>query len=370
MAVQQQLESIFEMDPTPILDHLQKSAPLDRFFTDVIASLPYVELDGAGAVILVKGSNRTPIDTLSMDPIGRGKFSVIFKSVNNTIFKKITLAKTMEADKLELAIRSLFLEVFIQTVLSLDSYVGNSICKAFKLYRSEDATNIILFLQIEYVDTSFDNEIKKYKKAGEPAIKIVTLLPMFLQLQQIMAYLQDTYAFQHHDLHYKNIMFSKDFMKLIDFGLSTIVWKGTLYALPTDKGNPSYDLYLLFSSIIQWLSEAFSKEDVKFLKSLLYNPNADEGKEDYYDFYTYAKSELGEEDATDAFYADAIAKWSPKAVETLGPFPSPKTAMNLARNTLSKKLLKCVPAGGVRTTRGGRRSRSRSRCRRTKTRKN
>lgn len=370
MAVQQQLDSILEMDSRPIVDHLQKAVPLDGFFTGAIAGLPFVEVNEAGVVTLLKGSDRTPIDTLHVEPIGKGKFSVIFKSMQNTIFKRITLAKSMDAERLELAIRSVFLEVFIQTVLSLDSYVGNSICKAFKLYRSEDATNIVLYLEIEYVDTSFHNEIKKYKKAGEPVIKVAALLPMFLQVEQIITYLYDTYTFQHHDLHYKNIMFSKDFLKIIDFGLSTITWDGALYALPTSSGNPSYDTYLFFSSIINWLSEAFSKDDVKFLKSLLYNPNADDGKEDYYDFFTYAKSELVEEDedVTDAFYADPIAKWSVKAIGTLGPFPSPKTVLKLTRTILSKKLLKCSSAGGVRATRGGRRNRSR--CRRKTTRKN
>jgi hypothetical protein len=157
-------------------------------------------------------------------------------------------------------------------------------------------------------------------------------------------------------------MFSKDFLKLIDFGMSTLTWNGVLYAMPTNKGNPSYDMYLFFASILMWLSEAFSKEDVKFIVSLFYNPNADEGKEDYYDFYSYAQENLNEdaeEETTDHFYADAIAVWSRKAVGTLGPFPSSKNVLKIIRSILSKRLVKCSAAGGFRKTRGGRRTKYR-----------
>jgi len=367
MAVQQQLESILEMDPRPIVDHLQKSAPLDHFFTDLIASLPLVDVNAGGVMSRIREGGATEsLYTLELDPIGRGAMSVILKTNANDVFKKIVFPKITESSKLELSIRSVFLELFIQTVLSLDSYVGNSICKVIKLYRSEDAANHILYLQIEYIDTPFDIELQKYKKAGESKVNVVSLLPMFLQLQQILEYLQTTYSFQHHDLHYKNVMFSKDFIKIIDFGMSTLTWNGVLYALPTNRDNPSYDLYLFFASILTWLSEAFSKEDGKFITSLFYNPNADEGKEDYYDFYTYVQEVLdGEEgeETTDHFYADAIAVWSRTAVEILGPFPSSTTVLKLIRKILSKRLVKCSVAGGFRKTkktkRGGRRTKYR-----------
>ena len=170
-------------------------------------------------------SNSLPLKLIQH---AKGTYGKIYRADDtNFVYKEIPLRgkDTKDPKDMELEVREVFLEIFIQTILSSDTTFGEHICKVFGLFRSED--NRKLYVLMEYIPNTFSNQFKQ-----QTFRKMKHFLPFLLKLSQIMAYFHETYAFYHRDFHPNNIMFTSDNeIRIIDFGMSCLQFDDVEYSL-------------------------------------------------------------------------------------------------------------------------------------------
>lgn len=122
------------------------------------------------------------------------------------------------------------MEAFIQAVLCTDPTLGSSICKLFRIYRSEGT----LVLEMERLPDTLHDFIHVYNITE-------AMKEMLIEMIHVIRTLQALYHFQHSDFHLRNIMVKENHIKLIDFGFSRIEIDGLVYktrnALDLEKGT-------------------------------------------------------------------------------------------------------------------------------------
>jgi len=316
-----------------IIHHLNKDIPTATFFTDSIKLLHVLKVDKEKKTI--QNTVRKGYILKDIFEYGKGSNSVIYTNEEaNFVFKEIQF-NIADPVELEQKVREVFLELFIQTVLSTDTNYGNNICKAMMCYRSENTYTISgefnLYIQMEYLPESLNQYMLRIK-VGDKA-QIADMRPLFRTVCTIMKYFQTTYMFSHNDLHINNIMFSEnDTLKLIDFGMSSIFYNNIHYAvepnnifkqplepreLPiytTSKIEQSYDMLIFFASFLSCnKTNVYGDELYSFVRDIFLTESG-------LNLYTYWEAKLTKEPAIPVFhrmYSWIIEDWPEDMKEEL-----------------------------------------------------
>jgi hypothetical protein len=213
-------------DVNPILALLSeeaiRAAPDDStFFLDQVRNLtPFERIETADGSSIVR-SGRSQLNRLAPSR-EYGTFGVLFRSDDGLrIYKSITLPVSTEEN-----VRNVFIETFIQTMLSCDPTVGSNICRPVRLFRgSQQRGSQQFYLLMEPIQHTFDTLIEQ-----QGGVSMTWLAPIFSQLGNVLASLKRRYAFSHRDLHIGNVLITDTGkLKLIDFGFSCLQFRGLHY---------------------------------------------------------------------------------------------------------------------------------------------
>lgn len=265
-----------------IIQNLNQAKSTATFFQDTVKSLPVLQFDKEEFKITIPGFRPHSYYLIDHD---YGTFGKIYKSEDSEFVIKEIVCNEAEQEKLELLIREVFLELFIQTVLSKDQKCGKHVCMPHSLFRSEHSHKLnapfSLFLKMEYVPTSLKQHFE------DDDLTIIKYVNFLIDLCEILSHFEKTYKFKHRDLHVYNVLFSDKVIKIIDFGMSRIELDNITYSLQNNpiqkqpaegplksitisQHEESYDMLIFMSSFIQKFKKCFKTEkDKKFAISLL-----------------------------------------------------------------------------------------------------
>ena len=216
----------------------------------------------------------------STTSVGAGAYGTIMLGEGKTVFKEIAITGNDTVDgaivngtykpaKLDISLRKVFFEAWIQTVLGLDAIVGSRIAEILGVYKRPSSSPYNdKFITIVIEMKLLGDRVEDYIKPGRP-IEFSYIQESVINLIDILQHLNRAYAFVHRDLHANNVMFNGRRITLIDFGLSCFTFfnsKGQTvkYAAPgsTNRGAcQSFDMYIFLASLLhpisrQYLSDA------------------------------------------------------------------------------------------------------------------
>jgi hypothetical protein len=172
-------------------------------------------------------------------------------------------------------------EPLITIILQNDPVIGNSICKLHQIFCETTKRGYSLILKIERLGPTLMLLDKVLLSSTDLEKNKHILLKTYGPLYKTLRYLRETYQFEHGDLHSKNLLFRKNplrkdgtlkesrlSVKLIDFGMSGIVYNEKLYgyneAIPNSiKAEVRH--FFFFSQ----LPDAFSEKIKSFGKNYL-----------------------------------------------------------------------------------------------------
>lgn len=215
-----------------------------EFFLSRFAALPSASL----VINNVKNDSVNTTLFVEDDSIGAGGFGTVKKNrTQNFVYK--TIVDRYPADNRLQYLKLIFKEVIIQALLQSDVKYGKYICRLYKVWR---VSNDVV-LQLEPLEITLDKYLETANSEETERLALVKIL-------QIIGYFKTMYGFSHNDLRLDNVMAVKktntiENIKLIDFGLSSINYKGI------ELGKPS-----LRRADIQYLLYSVSKYlEVKYL---------------------------------------------------------------------------------------------------------
>jgi hypothetical protein len=132
---------------------------------------------------------------------------------------------------------------------------------------------LTFYIQLEPLTSSFhEHLIKEADKTEGRKLSYEKFINNYLRpLTETLAYYNKKYTFYHNDLHYGNILFKNNNIKIIDFGLSCLNYNGNTYSnYETTRGScVSSDLGVFLVSVIQYLENFLMPEALNNLKGLL-----------------------------------------------------------------------------------------------------
>ncbi len=309
---------IIEWRVGTLYDDLNQDKATVSDWIGYVSTLPLLNVDlDTGAVIRTKRTTRhsfvrkTPID-------GGAHGKIYISSDKSKIYKKIYLEGRTEKE-VEEKIRAIFVEAFIQTILSSDATYGKNVCELIGLYKSAEFPSTVvtrhqaprrvltLYLVMKPLYKNFWEALKyQYERTGIKMTK-GPLIRILKKIAEILKYFKDKYKFSHRDLHAGNIMFPMnadnpgeidwDSPTLIDFGLSCLTYEcpkqkkkhvysfvpenviprnevvtkngvvgGKVYPRIIESPCESYDLLILFTSLIQYAYKNIDDDCINFLK--------------------------------------------------------------------------------------------------------
>jgi serine/threonine protein kinase len=278
--------------PRGIIKALNQNLPSGDSFIRFASLLPSLKLDvDTGAIKFYK---KGTMNRIRKTPVGTGAFGTIYKSHDeSTIYKRITLIGDSDIE-IEEKSREIFLETFIQVVLSCDPTYGNSVCKIKGLYRAPTSElmrktrgekaaalasdpSITLYILMEPLHCNMWKMQEELRKRLGRKIGLQEFLPVMSDIANVLDHFKKVYGFSHRDLHGGNIMFASETYnepKLIDFGLSCLTLNGVTYSfvrenvfetLLFDKPCNSYDLLILASSLYEYEKPNLGNDCLEFL---------------------------------------------------------------------------------------------------------
>ena len=282
------------MHPRYVILRLNQNTPSNTRFTEYASMLPSLKMDvDSGAITFYKKGSANRI---RKTPLGSGAFGKIYKSRDGSvIYKRITLVGESD-DEIEEKAREIFLEAFIQVVLSCDATYGKCVSKIKGLYRAptsellrktrgqiEEAAaadpSITLYILMEPLESNMWAMQREMRQQLGRKIGLGELLPVLSQIASIMEHFKRVYGFSHSDLHGGNIMFASDEFKdpvLIDFGLSCLTLNDITYsfirentftpAMHIDKPCQSLDLMILVTSLYEYEKPNLDDKCLEFLR--------------------------------------------------------------------------------------------------------
>lgn len=268
-----------------------------KYVLDFLPQLPSIRIEEHSVFMGTRKMN-----VLKRKPLGQGTYGTVYVSKDGTnVYKKIVIKNDTD-ESMEEDLRSVLIELFIQTLLSLDPEIGKHICKPVHLFRSEstvrrssrlNASNnseIVLYIQMEPIKYSFRTYLKSIK--DDTHLNWTHIAPLFVELGTVLAKCKDKYGFYHGDLHTGNVMIGADGdIKLIDFGMSCMTYAGRMYrsvlyydtlATPCE----SFDLLIFLCDIMENHEDIFDIPTKRMINSLFVNADR---KNIYKSFVRYAE---------------------------------------------------------------------------------
>lgn len=221
------------------------------FYYNFVQKLTTIRGETNGTITFLNGSDSNKVNT---NPHGRGTYGVVYKSLSKDRIYKISTINATSAGPVEpiigYEIRTLLLEVFIQCALSTDKKHGTNICKIRRVYKIDmpDPKMYRLVIQMEPLPITFGNAVLGRMQR----LDNTKLMPIMINLIDVLADFESTYKFHHRDLHMGNIMFRASnplVPVLIDFGMSCITLNGVMYNSRSDQCT-SRDIHLLITNIL------------------------------------------------------------------------------------------------------------------------
>jgi serine/threonine protein kinase len=366
-----------------LITNLNQDVPSATYFSDIVKSLPALSMDDAGKITVFESIRRRVQNNVNVKPIGKGTYGTIYRNqIGDAVYKKIEFdaAKPLE---LEENCREVFLEAFIQTVLSSDDSYGKNIARIIGIFR-ETPDKVIagkrtLYIKMETVPKTIDKYLEELKTASNTGLITYTQFkPFLLSLGEIMDYFLKNYGFHHRDMHTGNVMFSAGSeIKLIDFGRSCMKLKvdGTQVTYSVVRENvvvqpgelgiriepqlrkspcDSYDLLIFLSSLLEFDGTKFDETANKNMQSFMTQPTGT-------DIYAYWKiNKVPKSPVFWKMYPDVVASWegmeqrirrSPQVLELdkLTPSTTPIASPSFFTTAVS-----AAPAAGGRRSRRSR----------------
>lgn len=228
------------------------------FFSDHASTLKSFTVDSLGGI---KGTLRNAVRT----EVGSGSYGTVYLLESGNVLKEIILRPGLDEED---QIYKIYLELFIQLVLSNDPTVGQYIPKITSfasniVRRGRSAANetprtATFYIIMEKVKYDFDDYIKEItnKYTTKITIEDERIRKPLVQLCDLLTHLYGAYEFRHNDMHGGNIMITDaGDVRLIDFGFSRIRYNRNLYATNDDLGDierlPS-DLLIFLTSFVEF----------------------------------------------------------------------------------------------------------------------
>jgi hypothetical protein len=220
------LSSVINVSPEQALTLLQNFGTGDyNFFKSYYDLLPEASFEAkSSAAVKLSVENNA---------VGRGASGVVkLNKMEPVVYKQIRNLYKKKTEQIEF-LKSIFLEVIIQTVLQNDKSYGKNVCKIYKLYKYEQGC----ILKLEALEctlfTRLEADAELIKDINKNSIFVSELL---LKLHEIFDYFKRTYGFQHKDCHPENIMtvVKGDIisnLKLIDFESSYVKFEGLEFGI-------------------------------------------------------------------------------------------------------------------------------------------
>jgi len=277
------------------LDQTKESA---AYFTDMAKrNLLALSMEDSGEITIFESQRRRRRNQVEVNKhAGKGTFGTVFRNlIGDNVYKKIEFPDT-DPLELEERCRGVFLESFIQTVLSSDSEFGTNVPKIIGMYRETPDKvvegKVTLYIKMERLSVGWDAVLPKLMGRGGRPITWATIKPMLETLGTSLEQFTKKYNFHHRDLHTGNVMFTDDNrIKLIDFGLSCLQLGDVVYSIKEEavvaqeievpagrqergedvENSPceSNDLLLFVSSLLEFDTDKFAPTAVTQLNRLV-----------------------------------------------------------------------------------------------------
>lgn len=172
---------------------------------------------------------------------GQGEFGYVHKNRSRPYAYKYFMTP-FSLNSTNKWIQGQFTEPLINILLQNDPVIGDSICKLYQIFCEPTERGYSLIFKMESLGPTLMLLDGFLLKSTDLDLNKRILLKTYGPLYKILSYLRETYAFEHGDLHSKNILFRKNplkkdgtlkesrlSVKLIDFGMSGLVYKEKLY---------------------------------------------------------------------------------------------------------------------------------------------
>jgi serine/threonine protein kinase len=370
-----------------IIGNLNQDVPTATYFSDLVKSLRALDLSESGQITVFESLRKRERNNVNTTPIGQGTYGTIYRNqIGAAVYKKISF-ESGNPRELEENCREVFLESFIQTVLTCDPTYGKNIAKIIGIYREIPSKvapgKTTLYIKMEVVSKSIDKLLQELSSGGKKPITYKQIKPVLQSLGTILTYFEKNYNFHHRDLHTGNVMFDgSNAIKLIDFGRSCLQLKqgkaAVTYSVVRDnvviqpelgtriaaqvRGSPceSYDLLIFMIALLEYDSDKFDGPAQAKLGELVTQSSGDNL------FTIWNKRKPAKEATFWKMYPDVVAQWEGTTVKvrsanglkdvTLSPSESP------IRSPADFTAAVAAQAAGGRTRK--------SRRRQTRTRKN
>lgn len=301
-----------------IIRHLDQNVPTADYFINCLRDLKPLSKSESGAIRIAHANNNIVENVIEDAPIGKGAFGEVSLSIKGRIYKQIIIRGSSSLE-VEFSVREIFLETFIQTVLSHDANFSHHIPRIFNLYRSDRTPELegVLYIVMEHVPFTLKSVLKDILKSKQGSrIDIHDIAPIMIQIGSLLYDLHYTYKFYHGDLHGGNIMLDADraTVQLIDFGKSCLTIGDITYSLVYDNigdelriknaSCKSWDLLILLTYLLQYSAHMLN-EKIKIAFHIIMTSASGT------DIYEEAKmfAERKRIPLFHAMYSDRIAEW-------------------------------------------------------------
>jgi hypothetical protein len=228
-----------------LVEHLNTAAPMSNYCSKFASTLPVAKFfaNSTENVIVaekyVQGEMQHNIINETYGNLGTYNEVYVSKDKSKTykiISIPFVLGGNNRAGYIENKLREVFIEAWIQTVLSCDPVYGDFVLPVQALYQGQfkyNATALHIYIQTSSIKNTLLSKIKEHILETKVPFEYMELRPTCRGLSQALLHFEKTYGFYHRNLHSDNIVFPavKSFKKprLSSFRLSCMTFNGFTY---------------------------------------------------------------------------------------------------------------------------------------------